>query len=136
MSTQNNPPSVLIVDDMEASRFLIESLLKNEHITVTSAQSGHDAVELCKQNNFDIVLMDIVMPEIDGFRATQLIRDLEQQNLKSRSYIFAVSANDQPGDIQDCLNLGCDGHISKPINRRSLLKLLEEHSNFKSRSSP
>lgn len=126
--------SVLIVDDMEASRFLIESLLRNEKIAVTTAKSGTEAIELCKSNDFDIVLMDIVMPEMDGFQATKAIRDLESNQLKKRSTIFAVSANDQPGDIQDCLNLGCDGHISKPINRKSLLKILEEHTSFKSRS--
>lgn len=130
----NTLPSILVVDDMDASLFLIESLLKNESIEVTTAKNGIEAVSLCEQNKYDIILMDIMMPQMDGFEATKAIRIIEQKGNRKPAFIFALSGNDQPGDITHCVDLGCDGHISKPINRKSLLKVLCEHSTFKPRT--
>lgn len=130
MSSSRAQLSALIVDDIQASRVLIESFLKLEPLQLVSAENGQEAIDLYKRSPCDIILMDLIMPETDGFEATKQIRAWELTNNLPRSCIFALTGNDQPGDIQYCLDVGCDGHIMKPVTRIALLNAIHSHPHF------
>src|SRR5262249_9116922 len=97
---------------------------KMEH-TVAVAQSGKDALLKLEQDNFDLVLMDVQMPEMDGFTATGAIRKQEQRT-GLHLPIIAMTAHAMKGDRERCLAAGMDGYISKPINGADLSKTIEE----------
>jgi CheY-like chemotaxis protein/HPt (histidine-containing phosphotransfer) domain-containing protein len=102
------------VNQTVASRML----LKMGH-SIVVANNGHEALSLLAQQKFDVVLMDIQMPEMDGLTATQKIREGEAQG-RSRIPIIAVTAHAMKGDRERCLGAGMDGYITKPINGRAL----------------
>ncbi|MBV9762116.1 MAG: response regulator [Acidobacteriaceae bacterium] len=114
--------SVLVVEDNAVNRRLIETLLRSAGHYVTSASNGKQAVALWENQVFDLILMDVEMPEMDGLEATRIIRESEPPN--SRVAIYALTAHALTGDRDKCLTVGMDGFISKPINVDEMLKLL------------
>ena len=97
--------------------------LKKENHQVTLANNGQEAVELFKQNNFDLILMDIMMPVMDGYEATAAIRTLEASEGTSVP-IIAVTANTMDNDRQKCLNCGMDDYMVKPFDIEALNEIL------------
>src|SRR5262249_33233747 len=91
---------------------------------VTLAHNGVEAVELTAAERFDVVLMDVQMPEMDGMRATALIREREK-NTSNHVIILAMTAHAMAGDRERCLKAGMDGYLSKPINIQELVEALE-----------
>jgi CheY-like chemotaxis protein len=87
--------------------------------SIVVANNGHEALSLLAQQKFDLVLMDIQMPAMDGLTASQKIRESEAQG-RSRIPIIAVTAHAMKGDRERCLGAGMDGYITKPINGRAL----------------
>lgn len=114
--------SVLVAEDNAVNRRLIETLLQSAGHHVTSASNGKQAVALCETQLFDLVLMDIEMPEMDGLEATRAIRESEPSN--SHVAIYALTAHALSGDRDKCLTVGMDGYIAKPINVDEVLKIL------------
>jgi PAS domain S-box-containing protein len=115
------PPAgarVLIVDDARANRELILALLGPFDLQLTEAADGLEALEAATRTPFDLVLMDLQMPGMDGMAAARAIRggDLNQQ-----TPIVAVSASVQPSDVDACRQAGMDDHIGKPISARELV---------------
>jgi CheY-like chemotaxis protein len=84
------------------------------------ANNGLEVIEILKQNDYNLVLMDVQMPQIDGLEATQWIR----HNLVIQPYIIAMTANAMEGDRETCLNAGMDDYITKPLKIESLEKAL------------
>ena len=87
-------------------------------------QNGQQALEAVGQQDFDVVLMDVQMPVMDGFQATQAIRKLADPK-KARLPIIAMTAHALKGDAERCLEAGMDGYISKPVKGEELIELVE-----------
>jgi PAS domain S-box-containing protein len=116
----NKNLKVLIVEDDLTSEQLLTIELKNFAKEIIKAKTGTEAVEICRNNpDIDIVFMDIKLPEMNGYEATQKIREFNK-NVK----ILAQTAYALEGDRENSLNSGCDEYISKPINRDSLFEIL------------
>lgn len=114
-------PSILVVDDSETNRKLIEKMLGKEGIYCDYSENGQDALLKQKQKEYDIILMDCYMPVMDGYRATKEIRSLEQSKKPS---IIAITANSLEGDIKKCIDCGMDDYMPKPINKNLLINTL------------
>jgi two-component system cell cycle response regulator len=109
---------VLIVDDNAANRKLLEVRLNNEYFEVLSAANGPDAIGMCEKALCDIVLLDVMMPEMDGF---EVCRRLKSHIATAHLPIVMVTALDQPGDRVRGLEAGADDFITKPIDEMQLI---------------
>jgi signal transduction histidine kinase/FixJ family two-component response regulator len=114
--------SVLVAEDNAVNRRLIEAVLQSAGHHVTAVSNGKQAAGLCDSQVFDLILMDIEMPEMDGLEATRVIRESEPRNFHVP--IYALTAHALTGDRDKCLAGGMDGYLSKPINVDELLKIL------------
>lgn len=109
---------VLLVEDNEMNRFIAIQTLKQLNVEITEAKNGREAVEILKQESFDLVLMDIQMPEMDGVEATDRIR----RELGLTMPILALTANAFKHDIQRYLDIGMNDYITKPYDEEEFLK--------------
>ena len=113
----------LIVDDNEINRKLERLLIEQLGGAVDEAENGLQAVEICKRKIFDLILMDVHMPVMDGMDATTLIREMETG--AHRTLIIALTANALSGDREHYLEVGMDEYLSKPLNDKVLLNTLK-----------
>ena len=115
---------VLYIEDNFENRILIKRILEAEGYIVLEAENGITGLEVAKNDNPDLVLMDINLPDIDGYECTARLRKTE----KGKDIpIVALTANVLEGDRQKALTAGCDGYISKPIDVDELPKQIETH---------
>ena len=119
------PLRILIAEDNLVNQKLAVALLKKEGHQVEVANNGRQAVLLFQQHEFDLILMDVQMPEVDGYEATREIRELQTQ-LGKRIPIIALTAHAGPADRQKCLSAGMDEYISKPIRVEELHARIEK----------
>ncbi|MBI5692444.1 MAG: response regulator [Verrucomicrobia bacterium] len=121
------PPRVLVVDDLETNRFLLEVFLRRHGFEPELARGGEEAVQLAGARHYDAILMDLQMPEVDGYLATARIRAAEPPG--RRTPIIALTASLAKGTREKCLAAGMDEHLTKPIDlpkfRRFLHSMLE-----------
>jgi two-component system, sensor histidine kinase and response regulator len=125
----HEPPSlasfrILLADDSEDNRFLVEAYLMGQGCDLSFAENGVEAVEAFRNGQFDVILMDIQMPEMDGLTATTRIRELERERQQAPTTIFALTANALVEDTQRSHDAGCDGHLAKPISKDKLIGAL------------
>ncbi|MFO7603533.1 MAG: ATP-binding protein, partial [Gammaproteobacteria bacterium] len=112
--------NILLVEDDETNQMIAVALLQQQGHQITIAEHGREAIELCQQEHaFDVILMDIQMPVMDGITATRLLRE---QGLGVP--IIAMTANAMAGDREEYLKAGMDDYISKPIFKAALLQVL------------
>jgi signal transduction histidine kinase/ActR/RegA family two-component response regulator len=111
---------VLLAEDNVVNRFLAIRLLEKEGHHVEAAVNGRAAIAALEHGSFDLALMDLQMPEMDGFEATAIIRERERTT-GAHLPIIALTANAMVGDEERCLQAGMDGYVSKPIDIRRLL---------------
>jgi len=117
------PMRILLADDAPVNREVATGLLEMAGHRVETANNGREAVELLDREEFDVVLMDLEMPEMDGMTATRAIRDQEQATGK-RTPIIAMTAH-ATTDVRDqCINAGMDGYLTKPIQPAEVFKAL------------
>ncbi len=116
------PLNILIADDNPVNQKLAERVLTKLGYTPAKALNGQEALNSLEQNSFDIILMDIQMPVMDGLEATQKIR----RQTKDQPVIIAMTANAMAGDKETCLQAGMDDYISKPIKLDLVIKMLEK----------
>ncbi len=116
---------ILVVDDNQVNRRLATRLMEKQGYAVVSAESGHHAMEALETQTFDVVLMDVQMPEMDGFEATRAIRQRERKT-GAHIPIIAMTAHAMEGDRQVCLSAGMDGYVSKPVNAQSLIAAIDD----------
>ncbi|MCY0876026.1 MAG: response regulator [Firmicutes bacterium] len=126
-SSEPQAKRILLAEDSEDNRFLIQQYLKEEPYFILLASDGREAVEIYSRECVDLILMDIQMPEVDGYTATRQIRQLEKNTGKLPVPILALSANSLPGDAEKSMQAGCTSHLTKPIRKGTLLKALEDH---------
>jgi CheY-like chemotaxis protein len=112
---------VLVVDDGETNRRLLQLVLTRAGAVVESAENGGVALERVMHAEFDAILMDMQMPVLDGYSAT---RQLRAQGITTP--IIALTAHAMSGEKQKCLSAGCDGYLTKPVDRHELLKVLHQ----------
>jgi PAS domain S-box-containing protein len=120
-----NPQRILLVEDSVVNQKLAVALLEREGHYVTVADNGRIAVARLKAEPFDIVLMDVQMPVMDGLEATIAIRERERQT-GGHVPIVAMTAHALKGDREQCLTAGMDGYVAKPIRADELLAALEK----------
>ncbi|MDO8281640.1 MAG: response regulator [Thermodesulfovibrionia bacterium] len=126
-------PVILVVDDIKDNRSLIENYLKGENCRLISASNGKEAVDIFKKQRVSLILMDMEMPEMDGYAATSNIRGLEGgANLP----IVAMTAHDGTGEVRKCLQAGCTSHLAKPIRKAALLQAIQEYLRGKKPALP
>ncbi|HEV2991063.1 MAG TPA: response regulator [Candidatus Angelobacter sp.] len=116
---------ILVAEDNLINQMLAQRLLEKMGHQVTVAQSGLEALAQVQKRTFDMILMDVQMPEMDGFAATQAIREWEKD---TGSYvpIVAMTAHAMKGDYEMCLSAGMDGYITKPINTEGLKNTIQQ----------
>ena len=117
---------ILLVEDNPVNQIVAKGVLKNLGLTCDSAENGFQALSILKARNesYDVILMDVQMPEMDGFQATQAIRNGEAGKLHQHTAIIAMTANAMKGDKEKCLEAGMDEYIAKPINLEALKNTL------------
>ncbi|MDT8286638.1 MAG: response regulator [Elusimicrobiales bacterium] len=112
------PLSILIVDDSEDNRILMSSFLKGSKVKLDLAEDGREALEKLSVGRYDLVFMDIQMPEVDGFTATAEFRKLEASENRERTRIVALTAMATREDVEKALKAGCDDYLTKPIRKK------------------
>ncbi len=122
----SQPRRVLIVEDNAVNQKILYHLLEKAGHRARVAENGRDAVSLLEREHFDLVLMDVQMPEMDGFEATRAIR-LREMELGRHTPIVALTANAMAGDREACLEAGMDAYLSKPVSAAGLYKAVEKH---------
>lgn len=118
--------NILVVEDNGVNRQLMSYLLQKLGHTVTLASDGEAALQASAQETFDLVLMDMQMPVMDGLAAARAIRERELVNGDTPIPIHALTANAMPGDRERCLAAGMDGYLAKPLQRDELDRVLED----------
>jgi CheY-like chemotaxis protein len=116
----SGPRKVLLVEDSVVNQKLAAAVLEKDGHHVTIANNGREAVQAFESDSYDLVLMDIQMPEMDGFEATRSIRKMEQ-GTGNHIPIIAMTAHALVGDRERCLAVGMDDYIAKPIYAKQLL---------------
>jgi CheY-like chemotaxis protein len=114
---------VLLVEDNMVNQKLARRILENVGYTVVCAMDGREAVDACAAQHFDLVLMDLQMPHMDGFEATAELRRREAIS-GGHLPIVALTANAMAGDRQRCLAAGMDGYVTKPMKRPELFQAI------------
>ena len=113
---------VLVAEDSLTNQLLVKIYLEKMGIDVDIVENGELAVEKAKDNSYDLILMDMLMPVMDGYQATA---KLKAQGCTTP--IVALTANAMKGDLEKCLEAGCNEYVSKPINRNMLTKVLQRY---------
>ena len=121
---------ILVAEDVEENRLLIKTYLKEDRYQITMAENGKQVVKEFKADDYDLVLMDIQMPEMDGYEATEEIRSWEEEQSRELTLIAALTAHSLAADVEKTLASGFDHHLSKPIKKEELLGFLENLSNI------
>ena len=121
------PLKILAADDNDLNHEIIFEYLNGKNHNITIAKNGEEAVNCYDGNNFDLILMDLHMPVMDGFTATRAIRAKEEGTNK-HVIIIALTASAMKSEIEKCHAAGMDGHLSKPIRPRELFRVI--HSFF------
>jgi CheY-like chemotaxis protein len=113
---------VLVVDDDMRNIFALSAALEQEQMEVITATDGKEALNVLKQNKTDIVLMDIMMPNMDGYKSISHIRN--RMDLKDLP-IIAITAKAMAGDREKCIVAGASDYISKPVDTQKLISLMK-----------
>ncbi|HVN28526.1 MAG TPA: response regulator [Candidatus Binataceae bacterium] len=120
------PVKILVAEDSTDNRFLLEAYLRKESCALTFASDGMQAVEKAISEEFDLIFMDIQMPNQDGLSATRMIRKWESEHGRNAVPIFALTASAMEDDVARSLHAGCNAHISKPVKKRIILETIRD----------
>ena len=123
---EDAPLRVLLVEDNEINRKVIACILNMVQADLTWAENGLEGVQAFQQQHFDVVLMDLQMPVMDGFTATREIRAYESSRGQRRTPVIVVSANVRPEDMQASRAAGADRHLAKPVDVTALFAAISE----------
>jgi len=115
---------ILAVDDSPDNRLLIAALLRREPYQLEFAEDGQQAFDKFTSDHYDLVLMDMLMPKVDGLTATGMMRKWEKDHGAVPTPIIALTASALQGDVARALDAGCDGHLAKPIKKILLVSAI------------
>jgi two-component system sensor histidine kinase/response regulator len=120
----SRPLRVLLADDSPDNRLLIRAYLKRTPYTLDEAENGKMALDRFIAGKYDVVLMDIQMPVLDGYTAVRMIRDWESDHHHKRTPIIALTASALDDAVRRAKDAGCDMHVSKPVKKATLLEAI------------
>jgi len=109
--------NVLVVDDDMMARMTAVQCLKQQGHTAVSAEGGRQGLEILESQEFDLILLDLLMPDVDGF---EVLRQLKARNLLKKTPVIIISAADEEDSIAKCLEMGATGHLRKPLDPAAL----------------
>ena len=115
---------ILVVEDNPDNMYVLDHILTHSGYAVEQAVTGEEALGAMTERPFDLVLMDMQIPGLDGYAA---VRTLRQMPVLARVPVIAVTANSMPGDRERSLEAGCTDYVSKPIDTRGLLQLIDHY---------
>ncbi|MCR9142955.1 MAG: ATP-binding protein [bacterium] len=118
------PLSILVAEDNHDNQALLSAFLQKHPVQIDFAEDGEIAIEKYASGQYDLILMDMQMPRVDGYAATRSIRKLEEQSGRERIPIIALTAHAMPDEIRQMMAAGCDAHLAKPLQRRLLIQAL------------
>ncbi|OFX51938.1 MAG: histidine kinase [Bacteroidetes bacterium GWB2_41_8] len=119
--------NILVVEDNLLNQRIITFSLKKYNHAVVIANNGVEAIEKFREHKFDVILMDIMMPVMDGLEATIKMREMESSdNIEKRTPIIALTANTMDNDRDKCLSYGMDEFMAKPFNIEKLRTIFNE----------
>ncbi len=117
---------ILLVEDNKVNQKLAYKILEKMEYRVDIVENGKEAINALRKVNYDVVLMDLQMPEMGGLEATELIRKNSSEVLNSEIPIIAMTAHAMVGDRQKCIDVGMNGYVSKPIDKTTLFREIEK----------
>ena len=126
ISTDTRPLRILLAEDTEENRVIVRTFLKKTPYRLVTVENGKAALERFRDGGYDLVLMDMQMPVMDGYEATCAIRYWEREQGMRPTPIVALTAYAFQEDRQKSLDAGCDVHLTKPINKGKLLRTIAE----------
>ena len=118
---------ILLAEDYEGNIVVAVSMLEDQGYDVTVARNGQEALDALSHTTYDLILMDVQMPEMDGYEATRRIRAGQKEGLFPPVAIIGVTANALTGDRQKCLDAGMDDYVSKPFTALQLEHMVKKH---------
>ena len=120
---------ILLVEDYEGNIVILSYILNALDCTYDVARTGLEAVQAWKSKHYDLIIMDVQMPEMDGLTATRIIRNVEDEQTLNRTPIIGLTAHALVADKQKCIDSGMDDYLSKPIVeadlKNAILRILE-----------
>ena len=119
---------ILLVEDSQHNSLLVQSYLKKTAYQIDIAEEGRTAIEKFVSAKYDLVLMDVQMPGMDGYTATKLIRKWESEQGLKPTPIIALTAHALFEDEQKSLDAGCTAHLSKPVRKAALIETIYERT--------
>jgi len=122
---EDRPLRVLAAEDIPTNQLVLRTIMQGFGVDLEMVDNGRQALEAWQRSTFDIILMDIQMPEMDGVAATRAIREEEAATGRARTPIIAVSANAMPHHAREYLAAGMDAHVAKPIELAKLHAAIE-----------
>jgi signal transduction histidine kinase/ActR/RegA family two-component response regulator len=122
----NRPMSILLVDDHPTNRKVVELMLADANLHIVTAENGQQAIDAYTAQPFDLVLMDMQMPVMDGLSATRAIRDLERREDRIAAPIYLLTANASPEHVEAGRLAGAERHLTKPISAADLLAAVND----------
>lgn len=123
--TSPGPLRVLLVEDQVVNQWLAKALLDKRNLDTTVVANGQEAIAACDVGRFDVILMDLLMPVMNGVDAIREIRRKEADRSR-HTPILALTAHDGEMSEKQCLDAGADAYLTKPINVEQVLKIVEQ----------
>lgn len=122
----SNSFKIMLAEDNVMNQKLMYFTLKRNGLDVTIVSDGTEAVSLSQSDFYDIIIMDVMMPKLDGYQATKQIRDI-QKNSAVKSIIIGLTSNVYDSDRDKCLHMGMDHYMPKPFDITLFNSILKEH---------
>lgn len=120
--------NLLLVEDNLVSQKMMYYTFKREGLETAIASTGEEAVGMAAATNYDVILMDIMMPGIDGYKATQLIREREEAVGGQKALIIGLTGNVYDSEAQKCREAGMDAYMPKPFDMLLFKQILSENN--------
>jgi osomolarity two-component system sensor histidine kinase NIK1 len=119
---------ILLVEDNPLNQKVIAFFLKNTNYTLYVACNGKEAIEKYSQTSFDLIIMDLILPDISGYQVTAVIRRLEKESGKKKSIpIIALTANTLDNDREKCIKSGMNDYMEKPVSSEQLIEMVDKY---------
>jgi CheY-like chemotaxis protein len=130
------PRRIMVVDDAPENRVLFNAFLRNVFVEVTFGENGSQAVELFRRNEFDMVFLDLEMPEMDGLTAIREMRAWEKAHGREPTPVVSISAHSGEERREEATQAGFTSHLNKPLRKKDFLRMLETTGPLETRDTP